>query len=1167
MPMTSNQISALAMQQQQMFAGNMAYAQMLSPVAPGMAQMTAAAYNAPIGTYPTQHLAENMLGGGLGLATTVGRGALNIGGLAAMGAGVAAGFGIGGPLMAAAGGLPGLMALGAFEVAQFAVENVYTGVRQRQDVNRILRQYHGQRMGIGQGRGGMGFGVAEMGDMSTMIREMAGDDIFAQVDDLTRVLERTSQMRMYRGVQNAQQFRQRFRDLVGGLKEIAETLHTSLEGATEYLDQQRQMGFFRGQDISQSLMRTRMISGATGLGMAEMQQIGMQGAAIGRMMGMRGRVGAAALQGMAGNIALAVGTGSLSEEMLSEATGGLTGPAAAQAMAGRMMEINQRWLSRNVGPMSLAGFWDPTTGGIDRSVLSRAASGELSFGELRAIARRNIARSGGRQSEFFRDEERLRGMLMQEAGGDVMLGMLGQHFEQQRGLSLDDPIMQRWLRRHLGASQAEVETMVEMRRQLPQLLEERQVRFRQQVEAEAMNRVRERTGLMGLRRRISNWWERDVEGPLRQAGDDLVTVFTESIDKMTGELEGRINTHVGAAAQQAAKEFARTGEMRAGSALMTLDQARAYERAHGITTGTGAPTTGLGRIGVRLGMRDPGTRARLEAMGAFRYGTLDANATAAEMEQYWNRVADRAARIPSELGLEGERLSNLQREVNQAVVFNKYRAGFDPSTDPTQHADFLRKRITLLQEKVPEFARLTTNKSWEEQLAVLGPAEGKLAGRYKSPVSGLGAMSLADLEGRLRQHREIQQQLLREMNQANRPSEPAYTGWMIGGDVTAFGGYADRRTEADFAGLFRAAGENAELQRYIRAAGGEAVGVGAREARTELSLLAEGGGITGPLAGVSLTDTQRRALWAGLNNQEQMGRFVQYLEGDRAQAAIIMNSHYLKRAQELSQWLGRHAEEAGDRLRSNAAVEFRRHLERVQAGQADRGELAAWYLRYGGTEEMANLRAVLEQEEGGPGAHYAAGMSAMSRVYRELTRGARSGTERSRRLLAHVLGSAGVRDEDLGTTPGAARQFQMQMARALQGGGSVNEVMRRLRELGALENIQVGADQLREELERVTAGVIHTGGTTTAEEAKKYAAEVAAGRALGGLGEGPSDQRSLPDLARDQVERLDRLIEINEQMAQHAGVKITITNRPDGEGGTTTDVQPPSGKNAVQVEI
>ena len=115
------------------------------------------------------------------------------------------------------------------------------------------------------------------------------------------------------------------------------------------------------------------------------------------------------------------------------------------------MQINQRWLRRGVGRVELAALWDPSTGGINQETLEGIRSGNISFQQMRSMGRRNIAQTGGRQSSFFLDEERLRGQAMAEGGGDLMLGALRGHLER-RGVGMDSPIAQRWLQRQAGMS-------------------------------------------------------------------------------------------------------------------------------------------------------------------------------------------------------------------------------------------------------------------------------------------------------------------------------------------------------------------------------------------------------------------------------------------------------------------------------------------------------------------------------------------------------------------------------------------------------------------------------------------------------------------------------------------------------------------------------------------
>lgn len=605
------------------------------------------------GTGGAQVLGERMTGTALNAASTMGAGL----GWLNTGAGVASMLGVGGAGMAAMGALPlagGLLAAG------YGLNQASVGFQQRQQVNQVLRNRFGGMMGVGGGRGGMGFNADEMGGISSMVREMGTSDIFTNMEELTRVMDKTASMGLYRGIQSAKDFKDRFRQTIGTLKEIATTMNTTLEEATNFMQQGRQMGFFSGQELSAQLMRTRFGAGATGLSVGQVQQMGQIGSQMGRMMGMRGRQGARAMQGLGLDIAQGMEMGILSDEMMSEATGGLEGGEAATAMAQRIMQTNDRWLRQGAGRVMTAGLWDPETGQIDQAALRQVQSGQISLRELRARGRRNIAATGGRRSEFFAQEERIRGQLQESGGGMLMMGAVGEHMARRRGLELEDPIMQRWMRRRFRLSQSEVEAMTRLQRRLPEIQERGRARMRQQMEQAVRSKIMEGSGVAGLERRISQRWERKFEEPFRRWADELTTTISRGVENFVRDMEGGVGLQMDAAAKLAYEEYQRTGRRVGTSGLKILtnqEQNAAITRL--LNSGTGGAGGGLaGMLGGLLGTRPTGDiRSQAEALGL---GSRDKSGA----------FRLKGGRTP-ELG----ELQNLVRSANQDIL--GYETGVD----------------------------------------------------------------------------------------------------------------------------------------------------------------------------------------------------------------------------------------------------------------------------------------------------------------------------------------------------------------------------------------------------------------------------------------------------------------------------------------------------------
>lgn len=647
MPMSSNEIAAMLSQQNSMFSGFANYAQQITPpmgAAPGMgmgAMPQAYSGHGPLGFnqgpasvgmpmpvtsswHPgmmggmampfgppsaggAQAMSESMLGSGFAAASSGMQGLGALSGVAGLGAGALGMAGMGTSTLAmglgAMGSLPVTAALGA---GSHIASNMYQGFQQRQGVNQVLRSRFGNIQGIGSGQGGMGFSTGEMGGISTMMREMGTEDLTTNMEELTRVMNKTAGMGLYRGVQSAREFRQKFQSTVDSLKEISEIMHTTLEGATSFMSQAKGMGFFSGKDISQQLAMTRVMSSATGLSIDQTSSMAQQGAQMARAMGGRGRHGAQAGLISGGRIAMAQSMGILSDEDMAFATGGLTGAEGAQALSGRLMQTSQRFMSRGDGRAMVAGLWDADSGGINQERLNAAMSGGMNFRDLLRQGRQNISATGGRRSEFFRDEEQLRSQVLAQGGEYLPMAMYGTRLAERRGLSSNDPIVQRAMRRRFKMSQGEVEAATEMMRNMPQIQAEFITKGRRVREQETRGAGKESRGLVGLGKRLGRLWEREVENPFRQTADNMITDVSKGIEDMVSTMEGRVTAQMSEASKQLIMERSEFGQAVSKSATRASRFGAEEYKKFMATAGSASYSRGENMeraIGAMLGMR------------------------------------------------------------------------------------------------------------------------------------------------------------------------------------------------------------------------------------------------------------------------------------------------------------------------------------------------------------------------------------------------------------------------------------------------------------------------------------------------------------------------------------------------------------------------------------
>lgn len=1084
MVMTSQQIGGLASGQAAMFGQFQSYAQQITPpysanpgmgygaimpgyqtgAAPmpppmpawsphtpnyggGIPQMAMYGAHAMAGSGYGQAMGERMMGAGLQMGSAgLGAASAFMSAAPLVGMGMSA-LGVGGGLatgLGALGAAPIALPVGAgIAAAGYGIQQAGVGFQQRQAVNQVLRNRFGGAQGIGGGRGGRGFSTEEMGGISTMIREMGTEDIFSNMEELTRVMDRTAQMGVYKGVHSAREFKNKFKQTVDALKEIAQTMNTTLEGASEFMQSSRQMGFFSGQDISRNLMSTRMGAAATGMSVPQMQQIGQMGSQMGMSMGWRGRTGAQAAQNIATNIGTAVRGGALSEEQLFEATGGLTGAEGVQALTGRMMQVNNRFLSRGAGRVLTAAMWDPNTGGVNREIMERIQRGEISFQEARRMGRRNISQTGGRQSEFFANEERIRGEAMEAGGGDLTMGMIEGHFRRRgsRGVDLDSPIVQRFLRRRMGMSQSEVEAFTQMRREMPRIMGERRQAMRQEVTNMVQTRRREGQGLQGVRRRWSQWWERSVENPIRQAADDMTTTISRGIEDMLNEFEGRIQTEITSQTRGQIQQWARTGERPSG--MMGREQFQQFSseaRQRGAATGVDEGfIAGLGRA---VGARGPGQIQQLRSAQAYKHG-LPANASNEERAEFLQRMQRDLSVSASELGVGSAEMKRLGADALDAVYGSMSAADRQSWIENRSNKDkamsMARDRIRMLKKK-EEFAKYFAKaKNWYQGYALLADLE-EAAGLGVLGIDA-GAMPGGGGDSSFRQGlvgaRQMQQEALDkivELSGTEAGKKRAAAGWgekvtrgVLG--VLSLGGtegsaalqrglfgkdifqWAFGRDEVEGARLDGGAAKrllkNAELREDIRLArkGDKA----ARQRLTKASLGSEAGETMYGEASRDRRDLRTLVDMVTKGSESEQQAVDMYLAGVSGEQRMLVEKNVKASAAKLSRFTTTHRAALQEGMGEEAFGQYQKIIELQEEGDLE-GAMAAekaFYQQYGGSKEGNFLLSHLRK--GGVGAGMQEGLATMA----DYTRFFRSGTSRrkAKTLLEMTLGQAGIRGQ------------------------------------------------------------------------------------------------------------------------------------------------------------
>jgi len=451
-----------------------------------------------------------------------------------------ASLGSGGMLRAGLGGIGGAAAravpmLALAQAAQYGVGQMVQGAQFQNQVGGFLQNQF--RFVNPESRTGFGFTREQQGQIGGMVREMGHSDMMTGPQELLRVMKGGAQMGLFRAVQDVKEFKKRFTDMVGALKEVATTMNTTMEGAMPFFQQARGMGFWTPMDITRHAQQARATAATTGMTVAQTQQMMAGGAQMARSVGAMGYQGA---QGMATSMQVAGGMlrgGLVSEQQMAEAYGTTDMGQAQQMFAQQMQAGATRFARGRRARWVLASLGRNNFQNLDYGRLQDFSSGLVGLGEIGGRARRNIGQQGA--YNFVLNEENLRGQLL-ERGPEAMMGftrmLAGRH------LYGEDPrsrlIMKRLAARS-GFRGKQGQMYIQAMRNLPQIMEQNKARTA--ALADQLERNREQLmdrSFEGVKRKISGWWDREVKEPLQRMGDETSRDMADFWDKMGDKLWG-----------------------------------------------------------------------------------------------------------------------------------------------------------------------------------------------------------------------------------------------------------------------------------------------------------------------------------------------------------------------------------------------------------------------------------------------------------------------------------------------------------------------------------------------------------------------------------------------------------------------------------------------------
>jgi hypothetical protein len=544
---------------------------------------------------------SGMRGFGRGVGWQSGAGiASNFGNIARGGiGGVARGIGM--------AGLAAAPAMGLYGAAKYAFGQMAEGAQFQNQTNSMLQNTF--RFTNPQSRTGYGFAQQEQRQIGSMLQNMGTQDMMTTPQELLGIVGQGAQMGIFRGVQDAREFKQKFTQMKETLKEIASTFNTTLSEALPFFQQARQQGFWTPQDITKHATQVRQVQANTGMSAQQAQAVMGVGAQMVRSIGGTGSQGSemmARAQMMSGS---ALFGGVVSSRQLSEAGFG-TGAEGAQNLGNMLAGGAARFARSGVGRWALAAMMNREGTGLDQGMLQRLTSGGLGVGEIGSRARRNV--SGGRAYDFVMNEGDLRGQLAQagpQASLGIVRGLTGGRLYGQGGR--DRLVTRRIIQRFMGGNARQADMVAKMAREMPRMMAIQAARSEGGLDAQERQREQQMQDTYeGFKRRVGQWWREKIDAPLKEAGADFSFRVGRTWQRFQDKLFGTTGRSIGLSAEavRAMVRSAETGNMSYISES-TGGRGMLSRELGGDLFGGGSMGFGAGMRMMGLGFQATGTRA------------------------------------------------------------------------------------------------------------------------------------------------------------------------------------------------------------------------------------------------------------------------------------------------------------------------------------------------------------------------------------------------------------------------------------------------------------------------------------------------------------------------------------------------------------------------------
>jgi hypothetical protein len=353
-------------------------------------------------------------------------------------------------------------------------------------------------------------------------------------------MDQAGQQGMLGGITDASQFRQRFKNIVNQVREVAKVMGGTLEDVAPLMGEMRNMGVWRPEDVMGTAVAMRQAGPQGAPGLMQTMSAGARGSfAAGGNLTQGAMTGRAQFQ----NVQAAVQTGVLSQEAITNLTGGVGGAQGQQMVSQRLTGIMQQMTQTPGGRLMAAGLGETQdgsfTGRLDQEKLQQFLSGGVSVQQLQSQGMRATGNEQGAASFTAHQNT-----LMQSVAAEGGIGGAGQMVKaalQKMGRGGASPaIQQLMIEKMYDLNSRDAQLLQRMVANLDKVMDKRVETARATLE-DSLQRAEESQNhsFKGLSDALGQAYEDTVERPIQEFGEKLTSRSNEAIDRLTGVIMGR----------------------------------------------------------------------------------------------------------------------------------------------------------------------------------------------------------------------------------------------------------------------------------------------------------------------------------------------------------------------------------------------------------------------------------------------------------------------------------------------------------------------------------------------------------------------------------------------------------------------------------------------------